>query len=97
MILEIPAFTMKSLRTDEGLWLSANSVSDFMLECALANSTHKDVFIYLARTFAGNQPHSNAKPECKPECKEADGSGNPPQVVGGVVPEAGIEPATKGL
>lgn len=38
-----------------------------------------------------------AKPECKPECKETAVSENPTQAVGEVVPEAGIEPATKGL
>lgn len=39
----------------------------------------------------------SAKPECKPECKKNGLRAEATQAVETVVPEAGIEPATKGL
>lgn len=48
-------------------------------------------------TKIGIYVFKGAKPECKPECNETADSRKPTQVVGEVVPEAGIEPATKGL
>ena len=97
MKIEIPEFSLETLRTEDGLWIKADSVSDLMLECSLANPSHQTMFIYLARVFAGKQPRNAAKPDYGTDYEKTACADKATQAVESVVPEAGIEPATKGL
>ncbi len=85
MKLEIPQYSIDCITTDTGKYLKAEDVSDFMLATAQLNPGNHGVFLILARIFSGKQNLTSNLTSAKVETAE------------NVVPEAGIEPATKGL